>query len=556
MEILFLTGIIIFLGASAGKLFQKLKIPQVVGYIIIGVLLGESVFGVLKHSTIEMFTPIINMALGLIGFRIGAELKGDVFKRYGRSIYTILFSEGFFAFVAVTILVTLITKKLYLGLLLGAIASATAPAATTDVLWEYKTRGPLTSTLLAIVALDDGLALIIYGFASVFAKSMVTGTDFTLLHSVGGPLLELSKSCLLGASIGYGLTRLLVYIKDKDRVFTFSIATVILTVGLAVMLKLDFILSAMVLGAVFANLSGESGNRVFKSIEKFTPPIFILFFVLVGARLQAKIFLNVSIALLALVYLIGRTSGKVAGAWFGGFISKAEKSVTKYLGLCLFSQAGVAIGLAMVVYHNFSLLGAEGKEVGALVLNIITATTFVVQLIGPSCVKFAVTKADEVWRNVTKEDIIGSLKVSDVMRRNFHLIQENATLGKVIDIVKKTDSYHFPAVNSHNELTGLISLGGLRNAFMEQHLNHVILAKDVAEPVGKMLYQDQTLEEAFEIFDKREIDYLPVVERMTSYKVVGILEYKHLIEEVDIKLLQRQQELVVAKSVHIPEKRL
>ncbi|MFQ5453359.1 MAG: cation:proton antiporter [Candidatus Zixiibacteriota bacterium] len=543
METLFLVGIVIFLGTSAGKVFQKLKIPQVVGYIVVGVLLGESVFGILKQSTIETFTPIINVALGLIGFRIGAELKGEVFKKYGRSIYTILFSEGLLAFFVVTLLVTLITKKFYLGLLLGAIASATAPAATTDVLWEYKTRGPLTSTILAIVALDDALSLIIYGFASVFAKAMMSGADFTLAHGIGVPLLELSKSCILGGCIGYGLSKLLDYIKDKERMFTFSIAAVILTVGLAVLFKLDFILSAMVLGMVFANRSPQVSRNIFESIEKFSPPIFILFFVLVGARLQARLFLNLSIALLAIFYLIGRTSGKMLGAWFGGFISKAKKNVTKYLGLCLFSQAGVAIGLAMVVYHNFSLLGPEGREIGLLVLNIITATTFVVQLIGPPCVKLAVTKADELWRNVTREDIIENLKVSDVMRKDFSLIRENASLDKVMEIVKEGESYHFPVVDHQNELSGVISLGGLRSAFMEQQLNPIILAKDVAGPVGRVLYQSQSLEEAFEIFNRREVDYLPVVKNGKSKEVVGILEYHPLVEMVNRKTLERQESL-------------
>ncbi|MFA7677791.1 MAG: cation:proton antiporter, partial [Candidatus Omnitrophota bacterium] len=415
MDVILLSGIAIFLGTLGGKLFQRLKIPQVVGYIVIGVLMGKSVFGILSSSNTEIFNPIVNIALGLIGFRIGAELKGEVFRKYGRSIYTILFSEGMLAFIVVTALVTFVTKELYLGLLLGAIASATAPAATTDVLWEYKARGPLTTTLFAIVALDDALSLIIYGFASVFAKSILVEADFTLLQGIVMPLFDLVKSCFLGACCGFVLSWLLKHIKDKERVFPFSIATIIFAVGAAIFLKLDFILSTMMLGAVFANLSPQISRKVFDDIERFSPPIYVLFFVLVGARLEIKLFLNISIAMLAVAYLIGRTAGKVAGACLGAFISKAKKSVTKYLGLCLFSQAGVAIGLAMVIYHNFSLLGPEGERVGLLVLNIITATTFVVQIIGPTCVKFAVTKADEAWRNVTEDDIIESSRVGDFM---------------------------------------------------------------------------------------------------------------------------------------------
>jgi Kef-type K+ transport system membrane component KefB/CBS domain-containing protein len=544
MNILLLVGIAIFFGTSGGKIFQKLKIPQVVGYIIIGVLLGESFFGVLEKSTIETLTPIINITLGIIGFRIGAELNTEVFRKYGRSIYTILFSEGLFTFFIVTLFVTFITKKLYLGLLFGALASATAPAATTDVLWEYKTRGPLTTTLLSVVALDDALSLIIYGFASVLAKSMlVRGVNFSIFHNIGVPIFELSQSCILGAVAGYGLSRLLCHVKSREYLLSFTLGAIILTIGVSVFLGLDLILSTMVLGAVIANLVPQVNRRISESIESSVSPLYVLFFVLVGARLQAKLFLEINIALLAIIYLISRTTGKMVGAYFGGLISKAKKTVTKYLGLCLFSQAGVAIGLAMVIYHNFGLLGPEGKQVGLLVVNVITATTFVVQIIGPPCVKFAITKSGEVFRNVTKEDIIESYKVSDMMYKDFSSIREDATLDKIIETVKERESYHFPVVNNRNELVGLISLGNLRSTFSEEQLNKIVLAKDVAEPVGVVLHQDQPLKEAFEIFDRRGIDCLPVTKDKDSKEVVGILEYRPLVEAVNRKLLERQQDI-------------
>ncbi|MBU1043044.1 MAG: cation:proton antiporter [Candidatus Omnitrophica bacterium] len=543
INLLLLTGISIFLGTFGGKLFKKLKIPQVVGYIVVGVILGQSGLRILNAQTIEMFTPLINIALGIIGFRIGAELKGEVFKKYGRSIYMILFGEGMLAFIVVTAVVTLVTKKLHLGLLLGAIASATAPAATTDVLWEYKARGPLTTTLFAIVALDDALALIIYGFASVFAKSMMAHSDFSLFQSVLMPIFDLSMSCLIGACAGFALSALLRKIKDKELMFSFSLAFIIFTVGLAIFFKLDFILSAMTLGAVFTNIAPQISKKVFDTIESFSPPIYVMFFILVGARLQAKLFLNLSITSLAIVYLFGRTFGKMAGAYLGAWLSKAQKSVRKYLGMCLFSQAGVAIGLAMVVYHNFSLLGPEGKEIGLLVLNIVTATTFVVQLIGPACVKIAITKADEAWRNVTEEDIIDSSTVADFMRKDFNFVKENAGLDKIMQTIKERESYHFPVVNNQGELTGLISLGNLKNVFGEEQLDNIILARDLAEPVRIILYPDQPLREAFDIFEKRELEYLPVVKNATSKEIVGIVEYFPLIESVNIRTMERQESL-------------
>ena len=547
MDILLLTGIVIFLGTFAGKLFQWLRIPQVVGYIVAGVLIGSSGLNILTPDIVEGFTPIINIALGFIGFRIGAELKVDIFKRYGCAIYAILLGEGLLAVFSVAALVTLLTGKVYLGLLLGAIASATDPAATTDVLWEYKTKGPLTSTLLAIVALDDGLALVIYGFASVFAMSLMQHTTFSVWNSVIGPVVHLAGSCLLGAVAGYGLFKLMGFIRERDRVFSFSVAAVIITIGIAIAMKLDFILSSMVLGAVFSNFSPQNSHKILGKIEEFTPPIFIFFLVLVGARLQLKIFANISIMLLAITYLVGRTSGKVMGSWLGAYISKAQPSVRKYLGLCLFSQAGVAIGLAMVINHKFSLLGPEGKIVGALVINIITATTFVVQLIGLPSVKFSVIKADEAYRNITREDIISSHKISDVMQADFPVIKEEASLDSIIATVRERDSYHFPVVNNEHELTGILSLGSLREAFMEHQLNPVVIAKDVAIDVGIVVYQNQPLEEAIRIFDNREADFfLAVVESEISNKIVGILEYGTLVKKINLELLERQGEAEIA----------
>jgi CBS domain-containing protein len=197
----------------------------------------------------------------------------------------------------------------------------------------------------------------------------------------------------------------------------------------------------------------------------------------------------------------------------------------------------------MSINHNLRFLGEEGAQVGITIVSVVAATTFVVQLLGPVLVKFGVMRADENWRNITEEDIIETHKVSDFMRREFYPIKENATLDKIIETIKQGESYHFPVVNHQGELVGLISLGELRNAFMEQQLSQIVLAKDVATPVGRVLYQDQPLKEAFNIFNRRETDYLPVVQDRKSKKVVGIVEYHSLVETVNRKLFERQQSL-------------
>jgi CBS domain-containing protein len=300
----------------------------------------------------------------------------------------------------------------------------------------------------------------------------------------------------------------------------------------------------MVLGAFVGNVIPNRVNQyLFKEIKESTAPLYILFFVVVGVSLNIHIFLRISVLAIIIFYLVARSLGKIIGAMLGGFISGAKKTVTKYGGICLFTQGGVAIGLAMSINHNLSYLGGEGQRIGAIIVSVVAATTFVVQLLGPILVKLGITAAGEVWRNITEEDIIESYKVSDVMRKEFSFIREDATLDKIIETIKQTESYHFPVVDSQGQLVGLISLGGLRSAFAEEQLSQIVLARDVAVPVGKVLYQQQPLKEALEVFNKREIDYLPVVQNKESRKVVGIVEYHPLLQVINRELLQRQRGL-------------
>jgi Kef-type K+ transport system membrane component KefB/CBS domain-containing protein len=542
MNTLFLIGISVFFGTLGGKIFQRLRIPQVVGYIILGVVIGESVLGLLQVNGTEAFRPLINFTLGIIGFLIGGELKGEIFKKYGRSIYLILVSEGMLAFICVCVAVTLITRKLYLGLLFGAIASATDPASTVNVLWEYKARGPLTTTLTSIVALDDGLALILYGLVSVFSMAMITNESYTLWSSIGLPIVELIKCLGLGMAAGMILVKFIERFKE-ELMLSLVLGGIAAIVGLSVALHLDLILTSMVMGAVIINAIPRIGEKLFKRIKDITIPLYVFFFIFVGASLDIRVFSQVSVIIVVLVYLFSRSAGKIFGAMFGASVSGAKETVAKYSGICLFTQGGVAIGLAMSIAHNLSRPGAGGEDIGAMIINVVAATTFIVQLVGPIFVKFGITRADEVWRNVTEEDIIKSSKVRDFMRTDFSSLKENATLDKIMETIKERESYHFPVVDRQGELTGLISLGNLRSVFREAQLDKVILAKDVAVPVGRLLCKDQPLKDAFEIFNRREIEYLPVVESDRRKVVVGILEYHSLVEAINRKLFERQKSL-------------
>ncbi len=403
LHILAVIGLIIAVSFVGSKLFQRVGIPQVVGFIVIGVILGPSFLNFIPLSLSEDLVFISQMALGLIGFDIGSHLLFGELRRLGRSILLILLFEAVGTFVLVTVGIYALTRSLYTALLFGALASATAPAATVDVLAEYDAKGPLTTTLLAVVGLDDGLALVLYSLAAAFAASLLTHSGPpSLLQVLELPLIEIGGSILLGGGLGLLLHSILCRMKVQHDAMAVSIGFVFLAVGLSETLGFSLILTTMILGTVIVNRCREHGQHIRFTIEQAGPVIYVLFFTLVGARFQ--IGLLPSMGLLGIAYVLLRSTGKYVGAWLGGTLGGAEPAVRDNLGLGLLSQAGVAIGLAIDAAGRFSAYGPEGQMLGALIINVITATTFVVQIVGPICVKLAISRAGEIGQAAIEND--------------------------------------------------------------------------------------------------------------------------------------------------------
>jgi Kef-type K+ transport system membrane component KefB len=539
---LFVIGVAIFAGTIMGRISQKLRIPQVVGYVVAGIITGGSALNLIRTELINSLLPFNLFALGIIGFMIGGELKYETFRKYGKQFVTILLAEGLSAFFAVAVLTFLAgglftgnwTASLALGIVLGAISSATAPAATVDVLWEYKTRGILTQTVLAVVALDDGLALLLYGFASSFAGGLLDGGKYNLVRSIVVPLWEILGGVVLGIAAGLLVIFLLRYIIEPARVLALSVAVILSVMGLSVILKVESILAAMILGTTLVNLRPRRSQPLFKLLEKFSPPIYVLFFVFVGARLQLG-HIPFWMLALAVVYVFGRTAGKMSGSWFGAYISHSPAAVRKYLGLCLFSQAGVAIGLSIIASQRF------GSDFGEAIILIITSTTFLVQIIGPPCVKLGVRKAGEVGLNVTEEDLIQTYRVADVMNKKVPVIFSGDSLSRVVSTVSNTRDFYYPVVDNQQNLIGVITLDGVRNSFATQQLNDWLVALDIIEPVIGKLTPDTPLSEAFEKAKLLGIEFLPVVVSDREDKFAAVLDCREVRRQLSTEVLSRQQ---------------
>jgi Kef-type K+ transport system membrane component KefB/CBS domain-containing protein len=542
VPILLVIGLAVFIGTVGARLFQWLRIPQVVGYILIGLVLGESALGVIRPEAIRSLLPANFFALGVIGFMIGGELHREVFRQHGRALFKILFSEGLTTFLVVAVGVGAVAQCFWhdwaqsaaLALVLGAIASATAPAATVDVLWEYKARGLLTTTVFAIVALDDGLALVLFSLASSGAK-VLTGGGVNVWASLGRTAWELLGAAAMGVAGGFVLNYLIRRFRDRDKTLSLILGMLALVLGGAIFLEMDVILAAMALGVTIANLAPRRTNQAFAVVESFAPPIYALFFVFVGARLTVEHMPWWMLAV-AVAYVLGRTGGKMLGARLGARWAGLTGPVRRYLGLCLFSQAGVAIGLAILAGGRF-----EGP-IGTAVVTIVTATTFLVQILGPPCVKHAVVKAGEAGLNVTEEDLAREYTVGDALLKDTPAFPEHALLGQILRTLARTEASAYPVVDEQGRLTGMISLQQLRQSFMSEGLTDWLVAHDVMEPVHRTLTRTASLEEALLEMREEGLEYLPVVESDSQASLAGMIELRAAERMLSAEVLRRRRQ--------------
>ena len=532
--VLLILGVSAFLGLFGAWFFQKIKVPQVVGYIAVGLLLGPSGIGLVDKEHIEALQPFTFFALGMIGFLVGGELKISEFRKYGRQFFTILMGEGVLAFILVGVGTTVLfyllsgsmTAAVAGGVVLGAIASATDPASTIDVLWEYRGKGVVTTALIAIIALDDALAMALYSIGKSIA-SMMAGEGLSLSHEAVAVATELGGAIAVAACTAFILRAVLVHIHDKDKALAMSISTLFLVIGISVTLKLDVILAAMTLGFGLSNLLPKRSEELFHTARSMSIPIYVLFFVLVGARFNLAGIPPV-IWGIAGVYIVGRSVGKFVGTQVGSRMSKADKRVEKYAGLGLFAQGGVAIGLAIVAGKNLQHISlTQNFNLGDCVIAVVTATTIAVQLIGPLMTKLAIKLAGEIDKNITQEDLMRTLPISEIMLPEASVIKQDDTITEIIEAFSKDGYNLLPVTDKNGAFCGVISFASLREALPDRDLWSWVLASDIMEKSPETIGSEATALEAVRILNDTNQDALVVMDRNAPEKVVGIIESGH-----------------------------
>ena len=410
MQTLLLIAIALFAGLLMTRLFVKFRLPDVTAYLVAGILIGPCVLGRLgvpclgfnTSDQVDSLSMISDVALGFIAFAIGHEFRLSALKQTGKQATIIGILQAVVATVCVDIALVVLhfmmpdLLPMPVAITLGAIAAATAPAATLMVVRQYKAKGPVTDVLLPVVALDDAVGLVIFAVSFGIAQSMKNGTTH-IAALIIEPLMEVFLSVVFGGLVGLGLTWLERFFHSHRNRNALIVGSVILTVAVS-QLKIPIgsftfgfssLLVCMMLGTIFCNFCPLSEDLMLQA-DRWSGPAITLFFVLSGAALDFTVFSELSVVIIGVVYIIFRSFGKIIGAHFSSVLAKSPETVKKYLGITLLPQAGVALGMCTTAYRILG--GAEGT----LIRNIVLFSVLIYELVGPSLTKWALTKAGDI----------------------------------------------------------------------------------------------------------------------------------------------------------------
>lgn len=387
MNIMLKISIVLAAGLLGGKLANRLKLPNVTGYIIAGLFLGSSFFKLLSEQELAQLDIVSEMALAFIAFSIGSELVYSELRKVGKKIMIITIFEALGAVLLVFVaMFFLFGQPLSFSLVLASMSAATAPAATLLVMRQYRAYGPLTKTIIPVVALDDVLGIVAFGIAIPIARLTMNDAALSVGQSILHILWEIFGSLLIGGILGLGLTLIGTKLKARDDFQVTALVAIGLGMGCAKVMGLSPLLVNIMVGLMLVNLSPQH-EKAFNAINDFVPPFYVLFFALAGAGLDLSVLK--AVGMIGIAYVFARGIGKALGAFVGAVSTKAEKVVSRYLGLALLPQGGISIGLSILVRQQLPEFAKE-------ITTIIMFSVLIYEITGPIFAKIAIQKAGEI----------------------------------------------------------------------------------------------------------------------------------------------------------------
>ena len=408
MNPVFVVGVYLLIGFLGGYFARRIKFPTITGYIVVGVLF--SLLHIIPKEVMDQSLSIlVEIALGIIGYLVGGKLSFDLLKRFGRQIILITISQLMGSWILVTLILTFLGPLLFqkslsyqhffqhyfpMALIIGAISCATAPAAIVSIIREYRAKGPLTHTLLSVVALDDALCIIAYAIGLNIADMMVndTGELTHIFAMLLQPMVEISYALLLGFVLGMAVILVSRLTEEKSRTLVIVMGFILINIGIARVYDISNILANMTMGFVVTNFIKHNRN-VFEVIDDVADVVFAMFFTLAGAFFDIEV-INYA-GILSIVIVLSRCIGKYFGARFGAVLSGATLQIKRYLGFGLCPKAGVTVGLIVLAREHAAFAGIEN-----IVLSAVLTSVILNELIAPPLTKYALIKAGEAYQGI------------------------------------------------------------------------------------------------------------------------------------------------------------
>lgn len=387
MNLLLKISIVLFVGIIGGKGAGIFKLPKVSGYLVAGLFLGPSFLGLILEQDINSFSIINELALAIIAFSIGREFIVKDLLRLGKSIIIITIAEVVGAIALVFIVMYYVFNQPFpFSIVIASMSAATAPAATLLVMKQYKAKGPLTKTILPVVALDDVFGIIAFGIAMSLAKISTSNQDFSIIKMISGSFIEIGGSIILGFILGILLVRIARISHGREELQAVSLMMIGIATGISNIVGFSPLLTCIVMGTTLVNMLRNS-KRAFDTINDFATPVYILFFTLAGASLNLTTFTTVG--LIGIAYVLARAGGKMIGAWSGAKIANVNPVIRRNLGLALLPQGGISIGLIVLVRQQL-------PEYAVAISTIIMFSVLIYEVSGPIFAKIAIQNAGEI----------------------------------------------------------------------------------------------------------------------------------------------------------------
>ncbi len=543
MDIIFKLGLILLLSIPLARISQAFKLPKVLGYLVGGLIFGPYVLSIINEHFLEVLNPFNRFALAYILFLVGTKLKIEHLKGSMRIVLNVLVFQFLLTFVLVSVLVLPIFKDIRVALFIGLIGVTIAPASTIAVIDELGAEGPVTSSLLLLIVINDLLVLYLFSafLPIVFKEKLHAG----ILYHFYIISLKYAVSSFIGLAVGFFLTYIEVKTKSELNMTILALGTVLATIGILETYHLNPYVGAFFIGFIASNASIKH-KKILKELELFDNLIYIIFFFISGASMH----LNLLIPMLpgVALYVIARGAGQYFGAYRGALRGGAEKWEAQAIGMGILTQAGLAIGFAL-------LIGSKGPA-GVTAMNLILSSTIVFEIGGIILLKRGLMSAGEIKLSriiemesrpildlhfeeifseflkqlgYSKKPRSGELRVKDLTIRSFNTLRPEMKIKEIINIFEKSKCHTLPVIDEDESLVGVINLRDLEEFVMDRTMEKLIVAEDLVRLNSPCLSPDMSLLDAYKIIKEQEVDSMPVCE---NGKVIGMLMRKDILRYI------------------------